>query len=926
VLAIQIPKEIKIVLAALVILTMLFATLPSSQVNAEEDGLTIEDTIPIEDDPPVLVDDLVIDDTPNVVVEEESTVEEVPPKEETITVVETGDAVAVSDTTNEVNTNVTDTEAEDGGAGTTTPEIIVPEEDPSTDAQDEGMATTTPPVIVPEEEVATTTPSVIGTENEEEAASSTPPTDITIENENDAEVDNIEGIDAETGENEANNNSNTIIETGDAIAVANVINVVNTNIVNSDGFLVFLSNLFGTEGLYDLRKWFVDGGEGGGCDLEACDGSNTTLNVNNDNNATINNTVVVRSSTGGNESNNNDGSAVIVTGNAYAAANVINVANTNIVDSTYLLLNLNNFGDLSENLVLPSRNFFERVFNRGSSVAQRGTSVVNNNRANIENRIGVVADTGGNEANGNGGISSILTGDVNSSASVTNVVNTNILNTDSFNLLIRVHGNWTGSIFGLPDGINWERTPFGVRLFNNPEIEDGEGGNGYESLNVENNNTASISNNISVFALTGENEVNNNGGAGVIDTGNAYAAANVTNVVNTNIIGRNWMLGMINIFGDWNGNLSFGQPDLWIGADVVSDGPVMAGSQLTYYFTIVNRGDAIATNITLTNVFDFPYLHFNGGNETDSASRTMWDIGDLQPGESMELIVEAFVDDNLNARRRTLTSTVTLVSTEDDANVLDNTDIIAIVASALPGTYGSGGLSVSYEMPPDLSIVKTNNTDGEIMASSTVDYEIVVENNGEGPAFSTMLYDELTNDAGDVINMEAWDLGDILPGEVITLTYTTEYNASTTSGVYTNSAYIEGYYGTRFVVPFYGSYLKTDAATSTVIIVGETSSAAVHEENEEDEEEEDTIEAVVTSIIRGILPPVKVATVHAAAFDSFTLPPSVGDNSNGNRGLIAGVFASTILPFWHMWLLLLILLLIALLPEAFRDGEADVTI
>ena len=750
-----------------------------------------------------------------------------------------------------------------------------------------------------------------------QAASSTPSTEIIIENENDAEVDNDTGTDADTGENEANNNDNSIIVTGDAVAVANIINVVNTNIVNSEGFLVFLSNLFGTNGLYDLRQWFVKGSQVGGCNLEACDGSNTTLNINNDNNATINNTVVVRSSTGGNESNDNDGNAVINTGNAYAAANVINIANTNIVDSTYLLLNLNNFGDLAENLVLPSRNFFARMFGRGSTIGTRATSVTNKNRASIENRIGVGADTGGNEVNNNGGLSSIQTGNAYASSNVTNIVNTNILNTDSFNLLIRVHGNWTGSVFGLPTGISWERTPFGVRLFNDPGIT--EGGNDYKSLTVNNNNTASISNNISVYALTGDNEVNGNGGAGVINTGNAYAAANVTNVVNTNIIGRNWMLGIINIFGNWTGNLSFGQPDLWIGADVVADGPIMAGSSLTYYFTIVNRGDAVATGITLSNTFDFPYLHFNSADETYSASQIMWNIGDLQPGESMELIVGAFIDDNLNARQRTITSTVTLESTEDDANILDNTDIISIVALALPGTFGYGGPSVSYEMPPDLSIVKTNNSTGDIMASSTVDYEIVIENNGKGPAFSTMLYDELKNDEGEVINMETWDLGDILPGEIITLTYSTEYNASTTSGVYTNYAYIEGYSGTRYAIPFYGSYIKTDAATSTVTIIGEDfSNGAYVEDEEKEEKEEDTIETVVVSIIRGLLPPVKVATVHAAAFDSFTQPPSTG----GNGGLIAGVFATTIMPFWHIWLLLLVLLLLVFLPEAFRKRGA----
>ena len=54
-----------------------------------------------------------------------------------------------------------------------------------------------------------------------------------------------------------------MIDTGDAFAYANIINVVNTNILNSNGFLFFLNSLFGngTLDLNDYFSFFENGGE-----------------------------------------------------------------------------------------------------------------------------------------------------------------------------------------------------------------------------------------------------------------------------------------------------------------------------------------------------------------------------------------------------------------------------------------------------------------------------------------------------------------------------------------------------------------------------------------------------------------------------------------------------------------------------------------
>ncbi|MEK7152038.1 MAG: hypothetical protein AAB773_01275, partial [Patescibacteria group bacterium] len=171
--------------------------------------------------------------------------------------IETGDAGAGANVENTVNTNVTDTT----GNASSTPELLITEEG------------------------ATTTAST------------------TVENTNKATTTNTVSASAATGDNSAEGGGDSVIDTGDAFAYANIINVVNTNILNSNGFLFFLNSLFGN-GTLDLNDYFSffenGGGEGSPCTLESCEGGGATLNVKNDNNATITNTVIVRSTTGGN--------------------------------------------------------------------------------------------------------------------------------------------------------------------------------------------------------------------------------------------------------------------------------------------------------------------------------------------------------------------------------------------------------------------------------------------------------------------------------------------------------------------------------------------------------------------------------------------------------------------------------------------------
>jgi hypothetical protein len=202
---------------------------------------------------------------------------------------------------------------------------------------------------------------------------------ITSENDNVGELESQATSTADTGDNTAQGGDGTsTIVTGNAVSTANVINLVNTNIFNSVGLILFLNQLFG--GGLDLRdfnlSYFFDGQAGASptvnettgepqCSLLTCMNS-SELNVVNTNTATVTNSVIVRAATGENTAMaSSSGDAVVDTGNAYAAANVLNLVNTNIVNSSYLLVSFNNFGDLDGDVTLPNAQFFGDLFAAG---------------------------------------------------------------------------------------------------------------------------------------------------------------------------------------------------------------------------------------------------------------------------------------------------------------------------------------------------------------------------------------------------------------------------------------------------------------------------------------------------------------------------------------------------------------------------------
>lgn len=632
-------------------------------------------------------------------------------------------------------------------------------------------------------------------------------TEVVIENENTAETDTDLEVGADTGANTAAGSAGASVATGNAVASGNVVNVVNTNIVNANGLLYFLDVLFGNVQL-DMRELFslFTGREPASpCSLTNC-GGDTTVSITNQNSASVVNNVSVGAATGGNSADGGTGSGSVTTGDAYASANVVNLVNTNIVDSNYLLLSINNFGSLMHDIVFPGADFFRDIFASNQGLSEGSSlSVQNTNDASVETNVDVTADTGGNTASGTD--SSIATGNAHAGGTIINQVNQNLLG-DSLMFLFRIHGSWTGDVFGLPEGMAWRQTDDGVELMFAPGGGTDSARTG--STTIQNTNTATVTNNISVFALTGDNMAA--GSESSVDTGDAYASANVVNVVNTNVIGRNWVLAVFNIFGDFDGNIAFGQPDLWVGARAVVPSSVRAGECYTYEVTVNNFGDSAASNVRLSSIFEKTRQVFSTF-DAEQDGRVSWDLGRIRAGGTRQISIPVCLG-NLVRGGDTIDTGFVVDARETDANDLDNSEEISFVAA------GSGGGSVLRLGDADLTVKKVASRES-ITASSSVVYQITIENTGD-PVYNALLVDTIYNESGVAINEQRWGLDTIQAGETIIVSYEAFFESSTTPGVYTNEAFVSGTEHHPDYKHNYGSPIDSPVATVDVRVIDTT--------------------------------------------------------------------------------------------------------
>lgn len=384
------------------------------------------------------------------------------------------------------------------------------------------------------------------------------------------------------GVSDQGNGGGSNVATGNATTNVNVVNQVNTNLVNSDYS-------------YSVKNLYLD--QNGNIDLSALGSSeelpSALVVVKDSNNATVVNLIYASANSGQNTIN---GTGSVDTGNAYVSANLLNFINTNFVNSTFHLVIFNIFGTLSGNIVLPD-NFGQTASTSGtqSQNGGQGSQVSQQNSADITNSVQATSNTGQNGASGGG---QIQTGDATTAVNVLSLANFNIFGGSFAKLLINNFGNWNGQFLGW--GTAGPSDPiYGLMAFDFGSLGSQSGGCGCTDGSMT--NTASVDNQVTATANTGGNNIS----GGRIITGSAFAAVNIFNFINANIINTKGFFGIINIFGTLNGDIggasNFPQPTPDPGADSASTnqpdvhgpGGALSSSVSTNVGSHVNPGDTV---------------------------------------------------------------------------------------------------------------------------------------------------------------------------------------------------------------------------------------------------------------------------------------------------------------------------------------------
>ncbi|HEY5600727.1 MAG TPA: hypothetical protein VIK81_01420 [Patescibacteria group bacterium] len=424
---------------------------------------------------------------------------------------------------------------------------------------------------------------------------------------NNATVENDLDFEADSGNNEASKNvGDSVILTGDATVTATVITDANSV---AFGIYQFDINedqsgdvVLGESGSSCINCTGSTG-DGGITATNSGNGEDSTneinLDINNNNVTTITNegeiinNIDLSANSGDNETNyNTAGDNTIETGDASVIANVINTLNTTVAGSMYTV---NILGNLVGNIILPeaeaaatdctscacgTSSVSAVNSSNGSDSTNNITSTTTNtndttqiNYATINNNLDLDGNTGDNEANFNtAGENMIESGDVNISASVTNIANLNYAGSPCdppvYIVVINKIGQWLGQLIGLPVGtlvLGDDGQLYSVNSSGQLELINSSNGSGStnninadvtNTNNLTQTNIGTITNNINIDANTGGNEANyNTGGNSSIKTGDANIVLNVVNFLNSNFSGRKVVLTVINVLGSWVGNL-----------------------------------------------------------------------------------------------------------------------------------------------------------------------------------------------------------------------------------------------------------------------------------------------------------------------------------------------------------------------------------
>ena len=331
--------------------------------------------------------------------------------------------------------------------------------------------------------------------------------------------------------------------TGDASAVANIMNVVNSTVTTGDNQKVatftkdIMGDVKGDIVLYPLLlKAMLEG--------KASQSSSATVNATSD--LGINNDVNLVAKSGDATVDSNTAAGDATTGSATAMANVVNILNSMIAAQDSFIGTINIYGSLEGDILIAPDFIPQMLANNGGDTGG-DLKVSNQDTATIVNNISAVAESGAASVFGNTAGGDATTGDASSNVVIFNVTGHEIIAKNSLLVFVNVLGKWVGMIVDAPAGST--AAMIGSDVTQNTKHEP--------DLTINSQSTHGITNTIALNAQSGDAVVSNNTMAGNAVSGQARAMANVANVSGNQFSFAEWFgVLFINVQNNWFG--SFG--------------------------------------------------------------------------------------------------------------------------------------------------------------------------------------------------------------------------------------------------------------------------------------------------------------------------------------------------------------------------------
>ncbi len=496
-----------------------------------------------------------------------------------------------------------------------------------------------------------------------------------------------------------------------------------------------------------------------------------------------------------------DGDGTLLTGDAIALVQLQQLLNLALIDSNVMLLLLTILPSYVGDIILPTP---EMLAEQSGGNANPG-ALDANTTAQVQNTVASSANTGGNDAVGSSAV--METGDAYAAANIFTLANSEVSNTVWYLLWLNIAGQWGGYVYSWQEGDSvLQYDPYQTAIL----ASAGEAAQPIDSTHCQDDactqgksTSSTITNQVSAQANTGKNTIEASGSA-VLQTGRAISLVNLVSLLNSRFINSQVFLGFLNILGDWQGSLRFAYPELAVAISSEKQA-VSVGENVAYTVAYTNQGydraDGVSVAMAIPRGTKFVSASQQPAEQSENA--LIWDLGSINKGQSGQITVILHVNDwsylqaeQYSPQRWWNTLVPSVQAAEDTRHFTVSTAITTIddqssrqknQASYTTTVYPRDGANSEPEpidsqatspqdtarnseqqpmqadqgavlWPVDLEV--TNNVASFVYPGDTVQFTVVLRNQGDAPIRQATLRHQIADAQGTLLEV-VFPLGDL---------------------------------------------------------------------------------------------------------------------------------------------------------------------